>query len=57
MQNERAAKATVTIHRIGTIRSIFIFETCEHLRTAAGMMQYASGVMGRDARKEACASF
>ena len=37
VQNERAAKATTMINRIGMIRSIFTFEQREHFEMAAGM--------------------
>ena len=56
VQNERAAKATTTINRIGTIRSMFTFEQREHLVMSTGMTQYAFGVEGGDAGKKACAS-
>ena len=56
VQNERAAKATTTINRIGTIRSIFTFEQKEHLVMSTGMTQHAFGVEGGDAGKKACAS-
>ena len=41
-------KATVTINRIGTIRSIFTIEQREreHLTSAAGVTQYDFGVEG-----------
>ena len=56
VQNERAAKATTTINRIDTIRSIFTSEQREHLVMSTGMTQYAFGVEGGDAGKKACAS-
>ena len=52
VQTERAA----TMNRVGTIRSIFTFEQREHLVMSAVMTQYAFGVEGGDAGKEACAS-
>ena len=56
MQNERAAKATITMDRIDTIRNIFTFEQREHSVTSAGTTQYVFAVEARDAEQEACAS-
>ena len=44
------------MNRIGTIKSIFIFEQREHLITAVGMTQYAFGVEGGGAGKDDCAA-
>ena len=47
VQNERAAKATITISRIYTIRNIYTFEQREHLVMSAGTTQYVFGVKSR----------
>ena len=55
VENERAAEATTTINKTGTIRHNFTSEQREHLVMSAGMTQYAFGIEGCDAGKEACA--
>ena len=47
VQNERAAKATTTINRIGTIKSIFTFEQREHLVMSTGMTQLKVEMQGK----------
>ena len=49
VHNERAAKATTTMNRIGTIRIIHTYGQREHLVMSAGMTQYAFGVEDGDA--------